>query len=375
MSQNTQISRGATLDAVVNQIDNRADLYRPLVEASGVSWAAYRANVVQLLRTRPDVLDCTVLSIVNACIEAAHDGLRLDGKEATIGPRNVKVRKNPEKWEKQAIYIPMAHGLIQQIYRASEGKVKTVQVEVVHKNDEYRVSAGTNSQIIHFPVVDGEKGDIIGGYAIATFAEGDFISERLDAHDIAAIEASADNKTIWKGPFRGEMVKKSAVRRIRKRLPLGHGPIIDMEAVRMFPHMQQQAAALVDDTPRPTRASLADQSGTANGVDLDLGHDGDGVVVENEQTKGAKKKAEPKAKVSDGGAADNAPGTDLPGDEAEWRAWAFDVEDRVNKADAAGVDAIEAEEKPRVEAATPERADWVRQVFSDRRADLAGEET
>ena len=380
MSENIVMTREQTLKQVMSSITSRERVVRPMIEDSGISWDVFKSNAIQLLRTRPDVLDCTVASIVNACIEAAHDGLRLDGKEATIGPRSVKISNNPKRYEKQAIYIPMAHGMIQQIYRASEGKVKSLQVEVVYKNDQYQVSAGHNPQIIHFPVVDGEKGPIIGAYAIAEYAAGGYVTERLDAEDLAQIRGKAEQDYIWK-EWPGEMSKKSAIRRIRKRLPIGHGPVFDMEAARMFPQMQQQQSALPDESmpARPTRASIANQAGTAAGADMDLGADDDGVIIEQgqqtQQQQGRNQNDSNQAQQQQDHSADAGKKVELPEDEGAWSAWVKDVEERLRKADSAdAVTDIAREEEERIQASNTDRANWVRGLITDRMTDLTGDE-
>lgn len=372
MQNNQTISRQQSLAAVSEKLLAREGQIRPIVEDSGVDFSTFRANVVQLLRTRPDVLDCTVESIVNACIEGAHDGLRLDGKEATIAPRRVKVCKKPERWEIQATYIPMAHGLVQQILR-SGNRVTALEVEVAHELDDFAVSRGTNPEIHHIlNMTTANPGKIIAAYAIATMDTGEKIVEVLRMHDLAQIRASAEQDYVWKA-WEGEMDKKSAIRRIRKRLPLGHSRIIDVEATRLFPQMQREDALpdLSSAPARPTRASLADRSGASAGVAFDI--DDDGVVLEGSQRRDETRAA----KAVDAPAEQQKPAaeeqdTDLPGDEGEWSAWALDVGKRLAGAkDAAAVDAIARDEQARLAAASEDRRNWVNGLIADRRTDFA----
>src|SRR3546814_1797568 len=67
------------------------------------------------------ILDATAASIVKACMKAAYDGLRIDGKEAAIVVHeNTYGQGQNQRKVKEAEYFPMAFGLIQQVLRSEE---------------------------------------------------------------------------------------------------------------------------------------------------------------------------------------------------------------------------------------------------------------
>lgn len=368
MSQNTQISANENLKAIIATIGRREDQIRPLVAASGVGFDEFRSQIVQLLRTNPDVLQCTASSVVNACIDAAFDGLRLDGRQAAIQPRNVKVSKNPERWEKHAVYVPMVFGIVQQIL-AQSNNVLALDVEVVHERDHFVYERGLNPVLEHQPLVCGDRGRIIAAYAIATMAGGVKIPEVLLEADIKQIRATAETDYVWK-KWEGEMAKKSAIRRIRKRLPLKQGVIIsDREADNLYASMGATSQQAIDMPDRPTRQSIADQSGQAAGFNLDL-DESEPVIIDQQERRREDRTAEKKAHVDKQEPAGQA--ADLPDGENEWSAWVKDVEKRVNAAtDAKTVQAINEDERTRIAAADAERQDWVKGLISDRLADIA----
>ena len=331
----------------------------------------FRANITNALTQNAQLLDCDVRSIFQACMKAAYDGLRIDGREAVITVDEVTFNrgKSNERKVKMARYMPMAFGLVQQVLRG--GEVISMFADVIREGDEYDVRRGTDAGIFHKPNVEG-TGNIIAAYSVATLKSGAKTFEFLTGADLAAIRDAAQTKNVW-DRWPGEMSKKSAIRRHRKTLPLGDRDVVirDTESEDLFVDMNPQGESLpapAQSQPRPTRQAIEDRSNTEAGVDMDLG-DEEGEVIdqpEKDEPKAAKKTPAKKAAPP---ADKNA---DLPEDEGAWGVWSVGLQDDIeNAATADDVNAIAKAEEARLNAASKERADFLRGLISDRLADFA----
>src|SRR3546814_6789618 len=80
MNQN---ARHSTMQQVLNQLGNREKEISNMLPQD-LPIERFQANVLNALRNTPSILDATAASIVKACMKAAYDGLRIDGKEAAI---------------------------------------------------------------------------------------------------------------------------------------------------------------------------------------------------------------------------------------------------------------------------------------------------
>ena len=373
-------SRARVMNDVLGQLESRRGELESLLPPD-LPFDRFHATIHQALRQYPALLDCEPKSLLNACVKAAYDGVRIDGREGVITVDEVTFGKNTpqERKVKMARYMPMAFGLIQQIYRG--GEVVSMYAEVIREGDEHVIQRGTNAGIHHIVNTEGKRGSIIAAYSVATLKSGHVVFEVLDRDDLADIRSAAMTDKVWKR-WTGEMSKKSAIRRHRKTLPLGDRDIVirDSEAEELYPEMQRQTG---DSLPapaqaRPTRAAIAARTGTESGAPLDIE---DGPVLEHEERK---KPAEKKAasKVADEGdktshpkestVKKDDPPVDQPEDEEAWRVWAVSLEDKITAAaDADTVQKLAAEEEARIAAASQDRRDYIRGLIADRLTDFA----
>lgn len=169
-------------------------------------------------------------SLMAACMKAAQDGLLPDGKEAALVP-----------FKGSVAYMPMLGGILKKV--RNSGELASITAHVVYKNDKFRYWVDTKGEHVeHEPLLFGERGDSIGAYALATTKDGAVYIEVLTNKDLSAIESSSRSKEgPWSGPFRDEMKKKSAIRRLSKRLPMS----TDLETV------VERDDELYDITPQP----------------------------------------------------------------------------------------------------------------------------
>ena len=158
------------------------------------------------IQNNPDLLTLSRPSLYNSLMKCAQDGLLADGREAVI------TKKGGD-----AVYMPMIGGILKLI--RNSGELATIDAEVVHEKDEY--DSWTDEKGPHFRYKkfrNGDRGAIIATIAYAVMKDGASYFEEIGNEEMAAIQSSAGTQYVWKGPFREEMMKKSALRRMSKRM-------------------------------------------------------------------------------------------------------------------------------------------------------------
>lgn len=160
------------------------------------------------IQMNPYLLNLNRQSLYSACMLAAQDGLLPDGREGAILPYRDAV-----KWS------PMVGGICKKA--RNSGEILTLDAQVVYSKDEY--DSWTDETGPHFKHrrARGDRGEPITTYAYAVTKDNACFFEEIDEEQMAEIEkASPAKNSPWKGSFRDEMKRKSAIRRLAKyRLP------------------------------------------------------------------------------------------------------------------------------------------------------------
>lgn len=178
---------------------------------------------LQLINRSKDLSECTQNSILAAIVNVANIGLSLNpaNNECAIVARwNGKLR------QKEASLEPMYQGLIRLAMR--EGVVKQMVAQIVYEKDNFEVDLGSNSKpVTHTFNQLGDRGAIIGVYALATYENGYQQVEVMNLEEIHTIRDMSDGykafvaKKIkshpWANHF-GEMARKTVIKRICKYL-------------------------------------------------------------------------------------------------------------------------------------------------------------
>lgn len=163
---------------------------------------------ITAIKTNPDIANCDKGSIYSSLMRCAQDGLLPDGREATI-----------TRYKDQARYSPMIAGLCKKA--RNSGEIMMIDALEVFSKDFYE--AWTDETGPHFKHIKarGDRGEPVLTYAYAITKDGGLFFEEVEEAQILDIEkASAAKFGPWKGAFRGEMKRKSALRRLCKyRLP------------------------------------------------------------------------------------------------------------------------------------------------------------
>lgn len=155
---------------------------------------------------RQKLLECSTDSLVMAVLQAAHAGLRIDGKESTLVP-----------YKKQAAWTPMVKGRINLILRAPN--VAKVAARHVLDCDQFSYEYGTDEKITHVPNLDPPEGaKLTHAYAVVTYKDGTKVFDVLSADRIEQIRtqfSKAGDSPAWKKSY-NEMAQKCALNRVER---------------------------------------------------------------------------------------------------------------------------------------------------------------
>lgn len=182
-------------------------------------WAQNRIDPASLIRfalmdfqKSPQLQKCSPESIYLALIACAQLGLEPGGirQEAFIVPYGTTAT------------FQLGYRGILRLARETPG-VSKVSANVVYARDDFDVDIGTDARVRHRPYLAGDRGEIVGAYAFAMFASGELDVEFMSRDDLEKIKANARTSrsdSPWR-LWEDQMFRKSPIRRLGKRLPLG----------------------------------------------------------------------------------------------------------------------------------------------------------
>ena len=198
---------------------------------------------ITALNKSPELLDCTRQSLYQSFILAAQDGLLPDGREAAIVKFNTKAGPT-------ATYMPMVGGLLKKI--RNSGELKSIVANVVREHDEFRYWVDEDGEHLrHEPVLSDDKSKVTHVYALAkTKDEGVYIAI-MTFHEVEEVRnvSRAKDSGPWVQWWE-EMAKKTAIRRLAKRLPMS----TDLEdVIRRDDHLYDADARVKEDAAPATK--------------------------------------------------------------------------------------------------------------------------
>lgn len=382
MTDNEVISVQEKIRRVMVELNNYGPELEPILPPD-LPLKSFLSTINQALRQNPDLLSCTFESLIHACVKAAYDGLRIDGKEAAIVPTN-------EKGQKIARYMPMVFGLIKQILQS--GAAKAVTAVIVYSDEvkagRFKMLRGTQEGIFHEPSLARPQGsEMVGAYAIATLEPGIVKFEWMDKEAILDVREESKFAAVW-DRWPTEMWKKTVIRRLRKSLAGTH-VIIDMEAKELFPQFDQATHPQLAAPARPTRqaATLSDRSGEGAGVAMDFGDPREESLARTDVQReaGERDQTQQRAAAQErGGAGGKVAGHSpaagkkvvetMPVGDEEWAGWVQDLEKKIIAAKTQDeVNVIVAHERERMAAANKGRRDSILAIITERLAELASD--
>lgn len=181
--------------------------------------------------TTPALAKCDVPSLVGAIGQCAQMGLEPNTVlgHAYLVPFNTKRKdaNGQERWVNSVQVIIGYKGLIDLARRS--GQIVSIAAHEVCANDHFQLVYGLDEKLNHTPAM-GERGDVIGFYAVAKLKDGGYSFEFMSTHQVLQIregsqgyqQAKKYNKQDahpWTVHFI-EMGRKTAIRRLAKYLPL-----------------------------------------------------------------------------------------------------------------------------------------------------------
>lgn len=167
--------------------------------------------------------ECSRESIYMALLACAVTGLE---------PGALKGEAFLVPFARKAQFMPGWRGLVKQARRTRE--VAGVVAQVVFEADTFDIDLGTANTVVHRPLLRGDRGQIIGAYAIATLTGGHHEIEWMDREDLDAVKAVATKRgdsDAWRD-WEDQMFRKAPIRRLAKRLPLGHDYYVGLAVER-----------------------------------------------------------------------------------------------------------------------------------------------
>lgn len=135
-------------------------------------------------------------------------------------------------------------GIVKQARRSRD--VVGLTANVVLENDTFELDLASGGPPVHRPLLRGQRGEVIGAYAVATFASGHREVEWMDRDDLESVKKVATQRgesDAWKG-WEDQMFRKAPIRRIAKRLPLGHDYYVGLAVERAHDEGKSDQAVL-----------------------------------------------------------------------------------------------------------------------------------
>lgn len=198
-----------------------AELFRALPDH--IKPERFRRNLINALMQKPEMLNYDPRLVYREVSKVAALGLLLDpqlGEAYIVGTWNAK--KNREEPQLRVGY----RGLIK-LARQS-GEVANVYAHEVYERDFIECELGAEKRLVHKPNLFSDRGKVVGYYAVVKFKDGETDFEPMTVDQVHAIRDKSDawrafkagkiKSTPW-STDEGEMSKKTAIKRLLKRVP------------------------------------------------------------------------------------------------------------------------------------------------------------
>lgn len=187
----------------------------------------FTAVTIRAVQEDDDLLKADRKTLFLACQRATQDGLMPDKREGALVIYNTNVgTKQDPQWIKKVQWQPMIQGIRKKLAQAGWD----IRAEIVYEKDEFDFELGDTPRIVHRPKAFGDRGPIVGAYAIATeLATGEKWRETMDLEQLEAVRLSSKQASgsVWT-KWRTEMYRKTVAKRLRKYLPISDDSVLDL---------------------------------------------------------------------------------------------------------------------------------------------------
>lgn len=214
------------------------------------------------VRKNPLLAQCDKASFFGAILQCAQLGLE---PGSALGHAYMIPRKRKDGSYEVTLQIGY-QGMLDLVER--DGRL-TIEANLVFSNELFDIDLGTDAKIVHKPCLTGDRGSLLGAYAIARYKDGGkkfrFIS--IDEIEEAKKAAKIKDFSPWNTHY-NEMARKTAVRRLYKMLPksteiarvLELEDKIDIDEPQNLQRLVVEAADEVQVVPANIEASREEQS-------------------------------------------------------------------------------------------------------------------
>lgn len=206
--QQVVTSASREIAVVRGQLDAMQDQFKVALPAH-IPAERFNRVAMTAIQNNPDLLKCDRRSLFNSFMRAAQDGLLPDGREGAV-----------VAYGKIAQWLPMVAGILKKI--RNSGEVSTIVARVVYGGDKYRNWIDDEGEHIEYEAAEAQDRNVIRRvFAMAKLKDGSIEVEPMSAADVEKVRAvsRAKNNGPWVSWWE-EMAKKTAIRRLSKRLPI-----------------------------------------------------------------------------------------------------------------------------------------------------------
>ena len=168
------------------------------------------------VKNTPKLAECTPLSFLSALMNAAQLGLE---PNTPLGQSYLIPYKNHGQLECQ--FQIGYKGMIDLAYR--NDRMQSIEAHTIYANDEFFYELGLHPALKHVPTW-GDRGEIVGFYAIFHLDNGGYHFEVMSKNDIDAYAATyskayATDYSPWKTNYE-QMALKTVLKRLLKTAPV-----------------------------------------------------------------------------------------------------------------------------------------------------------
>jgi len=212
------------------------------------------------IRKNPMLLRCDPSSLIGATLQASQLGMM----PGPLGQCYFVPFRNGKTGTYDVQFMLGYKGMIELARRS--GHVTSVYAHCVYEGEPFSVRYGTEEKIEHAPCLDGNKGPLLGVYAVAKIKDGDPVMTFLTVEDVQKYRDRSKSKgnCPWVTDFEA-MAMKTAVRRLFSWLPVsvdavetisqdervitGENPLEDAIDIEAVVHMEEDDGSAEDSQP------------------------------------------------------------------------------------------------------------------------------
>ena len=231
------------MDAMVQSLPQQSIILAP----------ALVRQALTVIKGNETLQRCSEFSLFTAIAEVAQAGLSLDlhlGQCYLVPFSGI------------ATVIYGYRGLIELARRS--GEVNEIVGEIRYEKDEWKLTLGSDRQLLHVPadLPESKRGVRLGAYAIADMARSRPVFEYMSAEQIERIKngvlkRAKGKQSVWETEHEAEMWRKCPIRRLAKRLPQSPALIPFVQAALRDEYRQQGIHQVVD-VPAPIAEVLSE---------------------------------------------------------------------------------------------------------------------